>query len=198
MPEIPVPEKVTISLRDPDRSLLTNRPSRVLIDLLYIAGPIPASGIRSAETQVHSLVYLAQEFGAIDTNYVFFIARDTGDLVSDDLSWNLNMTALKEMKSLPQSNKEPFFKLTPKAIELLEAVGGPQTIDDEDKIGELAELARNKMLIFLASFIFTKNEVNKKLEDGRLTSTEANAVLSKFGYVLREKLEELEQKFRSS
>ena len=200
VPEISVPDKVTITLRDPDRYFLTDRRSRTLIDLLYIAGPIPASDLRTAERQIHSLVYLAQEFGAIDTDYEFSMGINTHDLFSSSLSWNLNMTTLKD-RSQPLNEAGSSFKLTPKAIELLEAVGGVQTIDpgDEDTIKELALLAQGKKIIFLADFVFLKKEVGKRVEEGSFTHDEANLALSRFRPpFLQAELEGLEEKFRSS
>jgi len=199
-PEVPVPDKVTITLRDPDRSLLAYRPSRLLIDLLYIAGPIPASDLRTAERQFHSLVYLAQEFGAIDADYVFSMEIDTRDLFSGHLSWDLNMTSLTNMFRVLEEDGHSF-RLTPKAVELLEAVGGVQTIDpgDEDTIKELALLAQEKKIIFLADFVFLKKEVGKRVEEGSFTHDEANLVLSRFRPpFLQAELEGLEEKFRSS
>ena len=198
VPEIPVPDKVTITLRNPDRYFLTNRRSRTLIDLLYITGPIPASDLRTAERQIHSLVYLAQEFGAIDTDYEFSMGINTHDLFSSSLSWNLNMTSLKDMSQVLDEGGRSF-KLTPKAIELLEAVGGVQTIDSEDTIRELALLAQTNRLIFLAHFVFGKKEANQMVEDGKITSREAEVRASIFLHpILREDLERLEKKFRSS
>jgi len=198
VPEILVPDKVTITLRDPDRSLLTYRPSRTLIDLLYIAGPIPASDLRTAERQIYSLVYLAQEFGVIDTDYEFSMGTDTHDLFSSNLSWNLNMTSLKDMFQILDEDGRSF-RLTPRAIELLEAVGGVQTIDSEDTITELALLAQTNRLIFLANFVFGKKEASQMVEDGKITSRQADAIPSIFlRPILREDLERLEEKFRSS
>jgi len=200
VPEISVPDKVTITLRDPDRYFLTDRRSRTLIDLLYIAGPIPASDLRTAERHFHSFVYLAQEFGVIDTAYDFSIGINKRDLFSGHLSWDLNMISLKDMSQHLEEDGRSF-KLTPKAIELLEAVGGVQTIDPgyEDTIKELALLAQDKRLVLLADFVFLRKEVNKRLEEGKLTYDEANMILSRLGPPhLRKELEELEEKFRSS
>ncbi|MBI4057841.1 hypothetical protein HY405_00785 [Candidatus Microgenomates bacterium] len=193
--EINLPETVTVTLRDPERSVLGTPSSRVLIDLLTVSGPIPC---RDAEDKIqfYSFVYLSQVFGAIATYFSF--VPESGYRPQP---FPLDLSRVLTWESRYLDSSIVFvgsgWSISPKYQELLQAVGGPQTVKYPQIVGRLTELARLNKLIRFSKFVFLENFLANDLERKEITPEKANEIKERWFPEAeeRESLKQLREEF---